>query len=213
MDAKINMSEYYDTYFLDSKISLKNTLLKNRVIASNGIINSLLIRYYDANKIDNALMNCINVSFESMRDYFSMTNYSLGFKDVNSLKDKFYENIEKVKIFLKVKIQKFHSKIKNLKPDFQDKTLRIFAYGCRKTILIKYLLKNITSAVNKLEYKTPIYKQTNNMHFLIFFKSMDGFEKILKNEKVHERHLSKIVQKNSYEDFIKRLINIVNKEV
>jgi len=168
------MSEYYDTYFLDATVALKNALKNHNVMAANKIVSGLQICYYDGNKIDNAPMNCINVPFDSMVDYFSTTknrlptvfdttNCSLGFKDIESLKDKFYENIEKVNKILKAKIKKLHSEIKNLKLNFQDKTLRIFAYGCRETVLIKYLVENIISAFNDLEYETLLYKQTNDI--------------------------------------------------
>ena len=166
----MNSSSYFDTYFLDSQTALKSALQKNEVLSPNGIVSSLQICYYDGDKIDNAPINCINVPFDSIINYFSTTknrlptvidstNTNFSSQDISSLKYNFQKKMAKVNKIVNNKIKKLHEEISNLKPDFQDKTLRIFAHGCKETVLIKHFVKGIIDALKKFGYETHLHKQ------------------------------------------------------
>lgn len=170
----MSQQQYFDTYFLDPKTALQTALQKNKVFAPNGIVSSLQICYYGGNKIDDAPINCIHVQFDSIVDYFSTTknrlpkvidstNINLSSNEISNLKDLFQKSMDKVREILNNKIKELQKDIKNLKPDFKDKELRIFAHGCKETILIKYFVKGIIDAADKLGHKTHLHTQISDI--------------------------------------------------
>ena len=64
---------YQDTYFLNSADALKVALENNKILAPNGQVEAPQICYYDGVKLANAPINCINVPFENIIKYFTIT--------------------------------------------------------------------------------------------------------------------------------------------
>lgn len=159
--------EYKDTYFLSSVEALKVSLEKNKILAPNQQIESIQICYYDGELLKNAPENCINVPFINFVEYFSKTKYRIPFSIDNLSDDKvailFDEKIEIVKKEINKKIITLEEKIHKLEPSIGNKTLKIFAFGCRETILIKGFVKNILDAANALGYSVYLHTQINEM--------------------------------------------------
>ena len=158
--------EYHDTYYLNASEALKNALQNNKVLAQNKTVSALQICYYSGQKIENTPQNCIHVPFETIVAFFSTTKYRIP-KVVetsnDSLKNQFYEKLREVENILNQKKEKLYQEIKNLRPDFQDKKLRIFAYGCRETVLIKYFMQDIIEASRDLGHETYLHTQINQL--------------------------------------------------
>lgn len=155
------MMEYFDSYFASSSEALTIALQNNKILAPNKQVKSRQICYYAGDKIVDAPSNCIHVPFESFVDFFSNTK--------NRLPVKFYieESIDKqlttVKQNIENRIKELKSKIQKQEPIFTDKKLRIFAFGCRETVLIQHIVKSIIEAANTLGYETLLHTQTNDL--------------------------------------------------
>ncbi|QFR48346.1 hypothetical protein FJR48_00835 [Sulfurimonas lithotrophica] len=143
-------------------------------MAKNGIVSGLQICYYDGERIENEPENCIHVPFNSIVDYFIKTknrfpslinsdNTNLSTTELSELQDEFKKSMNKVQNILDNKIINIKKEIQKLKPNFNDEKLRIFAYGCRETVLIKHLVKNILIAADELGYETYLHTQDNDM--------------------------------------------------
>jgi len=158
---------YEDKYFLNSKDALEESLKENYVLAPNKQVKGLQICYYDGEVLKNAPKNCINVPFENFVKYFSKTKNRIPTefcdKDNIVMYQLFKDSLLEVNKIIEKKIQKLEQKIKELKPNFQDKKLRVFAFGCRETVLIKYIVENIIEAAKRLGLEVYLHKQTNNM--------------------------------------------------
>jgi len=157
---------YYDTYFLNSKDALRVSLQNNKVLAPNGQVKAPQICYYDGKKLKNAPKNCINVKQENFIKYFIQTKNRIPTNlndDNHKLKNRLVKSTRIIHEKLELKVKKLELKVKSNKPNFKDKKLRIFVFGCRETILIKYLVQNIIDAASKLNYEVLNHKQTNSM--------------------------------------------------
>ena len=155
------MLEYFDTYFESPTEALTVALQNNKVLAPNKQVEARQICYYDGEKIMHTPANCIHVPFESFIEYFTNTKnrFPSEFKTSQNIQAK----IKIVEKNIANKIEKLKSAIKKLQPNFHDKKLRIFAFACRETVLIKHMIKSILEAADTLGYETFVHTQSDDL--------------------------------------------------
>ena len=94
------MSEYYDTYFINSKRALKFAKRNNKVILNNGF--GIQLCYYSGEKLEGTPENMIHLSIDKIKEIFSKENYrrplyidfaKSDFEDNEELQIKFTKSI------------------------------------------------------------------------------------------------------------------------
>ena len=163
------MSNFKDTYFLNSEQALKTAKQNNKFLINNRIESTQLC-YYDGLKIEDAPRNCINVPRKDIVTFFSTTKYrfpanlSFGLNmsqpQAVELTKLFQELIGAAKTKHKENILAMQKKISTLELDFSEK-LRVFVPTCRETTVMRYLSQNIANAFKALGYDVLYYLQSD----------------------------------------------------
>lgn len=172
-DIKL-MKKIQDTYFIDSSVALE-TANQNNKFYVNGIVETTQICYYDGPKIENAPYNCINVPFDNITSYFSCTKHRIP--NIVDPKNGNFTTKEEFNLFIKIlnkeittavekkekQIIKINNKIKKLEPDFNDKVLRVYVYGCRTSIVMKSVAENIANSFKNIGCNVLFDTQLNDL--------------------------------------------------
>lgn len=161
------MSNFKDTYFLNSEQALKTAKQNNKFLINNRIESTQLC-YYDGLKIEDAPRNCINVPRKDIVTFFSTTKYrfpanlSFGLNmsqpQAVELTKLFQELIGAAKTKHKENILAMQKKISTLELDFSEK-LRVFVPTCRETTVMRYLSQSIADIFQSLGYEVLYYLQ------------------------------------------------------
>ncbi len=163
-----------DTYFFDSKLALEVALQKNRAETNNPRLKGLQICYYNGEELKNTPKNCIHLPLDNIYSYFVTTNNRFPkfvcYQNTNftaSDQIAFNAKIAEVLNFSIIEnnrlVEKYKRKIKKNKPDFSEKTLRVFVPACRETVVMQYISKNVASAFKNLGCKVKYYIQKSDM--------------------------------------------------
>jgi len=190
--------EFVDTYFLDSKTALKAASNQNRVNCTRAV-DGLQICYYTGKKLKNAPKNCINVPLEKVYSYFKTTKNRhpslVCFENTGYAPEDQKAFIEELTQVLSISIadntklvKEYENKIKKNRPDFNEKTWRVFIPACRETTVMQYVSKNIAKEFKKRGFDVKYFIQKNDMQSCCALESMKAIYKFNPHITVHINH-------------------------
>lgn len=167
--------KHQDTYFLDAKTALKVALQANEVNTSSENVKGLQVCYYEAEQpLKDAPQNCIFVPLDNVYNYFVTTKNRFP-NEVNFDNTQFSQDERELlntsihQILYKSRVERAElidilmKQVKELKPDFSDKKLRVFVPACRETTVIKNISENIAKTFEKMGYDVCFFIQDNAM--------------------------------------------------
>lgn len=167
--------KHQDTYFLDAKTALKVALQANEVNTSSENVKGLQVCYYEAEQpLKDAPQNCIFVPLDNVYNYFVTTKNRFP-NEVNFDNTEFSQDERELlntsihQILYKSRVERAElidilmKQVKELKPDFSDKKLRVFVPACRETTVIKNISENIAKTFEKMGYDVCFFIQDNAM--------------------------------------------------
>lgn len=167
--------KHQDTYFLDAKTALKVALQANEVETSSVNVKGLQVCYYEAEEpLKDAPQNCIFVPLDNVYNYFVTTKNrfpsEINFDNTQFTKDErellttsIHQILYKSRVERAELIDILMKQVKELKPDFNDKKLRVFVPACRETTVIKNISENIAKTFEKMGYEVCFFIQDNAM--------------------------------------------------
>jgi hypothetical protein len=175
-----------DTYFLNAQVALEEANKENKLYIHN-VIESTQICYYNGEKLENAPYNCINVPVKDLVEYFSTTknrvptnieirNSSLKIEEIPALKNYFIQYINAAKQKMNSNIIEISNKIKELKPNFNEKRLRVYISTCRETTTMQYMSLTIAETFKSLGYDVFVTTQEHDIQACTI---LEGFKNIL----------------------------------
>ncbi len=185
------MSEYYDTYFINSKRALKTAKQNNQVKVYNG--QGTQICYYYGTKLKKEFPNLIHLPIDTIKKFFQKSNLRkpeyIDFIDSDYLdQDEAQENVKEIiaKIFDELtqeekKINaKLLKKLQNLTP-VQKKEKLTFAIIVSKTLKENYkFAKNLSKSLKKLNHNAILLSEEGDMKPLIYsIRTKNIYERIL----------------------------------
>ncbi len=167
------MSNYQDTYFLNSEEALRVAKQNNKVKISSGVKGTQLC-FYSGQKLESAPNNCINVPMEEISTYFATTPFRIPKNlDVSNMKlsdDETNQSLEAYKKLInlsqelaKVFILEEYEKIKVLEPDFTNDTLKVFMTSCRENNKTKKIFNKVEEVFKGFNLDVNHFTQSNDM--------------------------------------------------
>lgn len=202
-----------DTYFLNPQVAFEEAKKQNKLYI-NGVIESTQICYYDGIELKDTPYNCINVPIKNLIEYFSITENRFP-TNINVTNSSISTNDELIKLknsFIKImKISKdnminniinISNKIKELKPNFNDKILRVYIGTCRETTVMQYVSKNIASAFENLGYKVFVTTQKDDIKACSMLKALKDILNFNPHIIVNINHINNQYLNNNIFNFI-----------
>jgi len=192
--------EYVDTYFLDSQTALLTANQNNRVNCTI-LVDGLQICYYAGEKLRAAPKNCIHVPIDKLYKYFGKTKNRLP-DDVSydntyftqeerkALSNKIINIMNSAIDFRNQLLKKYKKKIKQYKPDFSERPLRVFIPACRETVVMQHTAKSISDAFIKIGYDVHFHTQKNDMQLCCFVQHVKALAKYKAHITVNINHLN-----------------------
>jgi len=187
------MSEYYDTYFINSKRALKMARENNNVILNNGF--GIQLCYYSGEKLESTPKNMLHLSIDNIKEFFSKESYRRPLY-IDFIKSDFEDNeelqIEFTKSFLNIfkQLDKEDSQTNRILFDRvkNSKMLNLNPKKINFTIIVSkalksnfYYAKQLKKSLISQGHTTTILTEKGSKNYLInYLKTKVILKKLLK---------------------------------